>query len=306
MRSAERRAGPGAAAVLWTALGGLALAAPAGAAEAACPTGRAALQAMLSSEYAFAARAQTSVPGAFLEFLADDSLVLNPAPQPGRAVYQAAKNSADRLEWYPSIGAISSSADLGFTSGPWVYTAAPSGKQYHGHFLTVWRRDAECRWRVEFDGGTSHAAPSSAESKLRSEHTPFRTIAEPPPALVARDGAGQALGDFQSTVQRDGFASALRTYGRRADFRFYTDGQNPIDGVAAASSYLIAHAIAGAWKEDARGRSTDSTLVYSVGELTDNSHQSTHAYVQIWQYDPKAMNWRLRVLLVNPLPRTHQ
>ncbi|MGO8830448.1 MAG: hypothetical protein ACLQT5_14485 [Steroidobacteraceae bacterium] len=306
MRSPERRAWPGGAAVLWTALGGLALGAAAGAAEAACPTGRAALQAMLASEYAFAEQAQTSVSGAFLAFLADDSLVLNPAPQPGRAVYQAAKNSADRLEWYPSIGDISSSADLGFTSGPWVYTAVPSGKQYYGHFLTVWKRSAECRWRVEFDGGTSHAAPSSVESKLLPEHAPFRTIAGPPPVLVARDGLGQALSDFQSAVQRDGLASALSTYGHRADFRFYTDGQTPIDGVAAARSYLNAHAVAGAWKEAAHGRSADSTLMYSVGEFTDSSDQSTHAYVQIWQYDPKATNWGLRVLLLNPLPRTHQ
>jgi len=306
MRCTETHAWPGSGAVLWMALGGLALGAAAGAAEAACPTGRAALQAMLASEYAFAEKAQASVSGAFLAFLADDSLVLNPAPQPGRAVYQAAKNSADRLEWFPSIGDISSSADLGFTSGPWVYTAAPGGKQYHGHFLTVWRRGAECRWRVEFDGGTSHAAPSSVERKLRPAEAPFTAADSPSPTALSHDAAGQALSDFESTVQRDGFASALRAYGRRADFRFYTDGQTPIDGVTAASSYFNAHAIAGAWKEAARGRSADSTLVYSVGELTDSSDQSTHAYAQIWQYDPKATNWGLRVLLVNPLPRTHQ
>jgi hypothetical protein len=39
-----------------------------------------------------------------------------------------------------------------------------------------------------------------------------------------------------------------------------------------------------------------------VGEVTDRNKRSTHAYVQIWQYDPKVANWGLRVLLVNPLP----
>jgi hypothetical protein len=52
----------------------------------------------------------------------------------------------------------------------------------------------------------------------------------------------------------------------------------------------------------ARGRSADSTLLYSVGEVTDRNKRSTHAYVQIWQYDPKVAIWGLRVLLVNPLP----
>jgi hypothetical protein len=39
-----------------------------------------------------------------------------------------------------------------------------------------------------------------------------------------------------------------------------------------------------------------------VGVLTGRNEHSTHAYVQIWQYDPKVANWGLRVLLVNPLP----
>ncbi len=147
-------------------------------------------------------------------------------------------------------------------SGPWVYTVAQSGKQYHAHFLTVCKRDAQCRWRVQFDGGTAHAAPSSVEPQLLPAQAPFT----------------------------------------EAD----ADDHTPIGGVAAAGAYLDAHAMAVDWKEAARGRSADSTLVYCVGELAGNSHQSTHAYVQIWQYDPKAANWRLRVLLINPLPRTNQ
>ncbi len=149
----------------------------------------------------------------------------------------------------------------------------------------------------------SEYAFAEKEPKLLPDQAPFKAIAPPPPALVARDAAGQALSGFQNSVQRDGFASALRTYGRTDDFRFYTDELGPIEGVAAASAYLDAHAMAGAWKEAARGRSADSTLVYCVGELSDSSRQSTHAYVQIWQYDPKAANWGLRILLVNPLPR---
>ncbi len=102
MRSPETQAWSGGAAVLWTALAGLALAAAAGAAESVCPTGRAALQAMLSSEYAFAGKAQTSVSSAFLAFLADDSLVLNPAPQPsglsGRQEQCISRALLDRLE----------------------------------------------------------------------------------------------------------------------------------------------------------------------------------------------------------------
>jgi len=269
---------------------------------AGCATMRAAFKAMLESEYAFGQKAQTSVNGAFLEYLADDSWVLNPGPVPGRPIYQSAKENKNTLEWYPATGDIAPSGDLGFTAGPWVYTINDSGKQFHGHFLTVWRRDARCQWHIEFDGGISHAAPRSAEPKLLPNQAPISATQKPPVTLVAQDAAGHAAIDFQDTARRDGFGAALRTYGRDVDFVFFTDEQSPIGGAGAASIYLDDHPVAGAWKEVTRGRSADSALMYTVGELTDGNQRSTHAYVQIWQYDSKVANWGLRVLLVNPLP----
>ncbi len=267
-----------------------------------CTTMRGALKAMLETEYAFSQKAQTSVPGAFLEYLAENSWVLNPAPAPGRPIYQAAKESKNTLEWYPAVGDIAPSGDLGFTAGPWVYTNTGSGKKAYGHFLTIWMRDATCQWRVQIDGGISHAMPKIAEPKLLPGQAPMSAPEQPPADLVAQDAARHAASDFQDTARRDGVAAALRTYGRDVDFVFFTDQQLPIGGAGAAGQYLSDHPLKGAWKELARGRSTDASLMYSVGELTDGSKRSTHAYVQIWQYDPKVANWGLRVLLVNPLP----
>jgi hypothetical protein len=120
--------------------------------------------------------------------------------------------------------------------------------------------------------------------------------------LVAADAVGRAMSDFQDTAVQDGFAAGLRTFARTADFRFYTDGESPM-GVSPANRYLIARAVVGAWKEDARGRSADSSFAYSVGELLNGQQRSSHAYLQIWQYDPRVASWGLRVLLINPLGR---
>jgi ketosteroid isomerase-like protein len=267
-----------------------------------CETLRSALKAMLETEYAFGQKAQASVAGAFLEYLAEDSWVLNPAPAPGRPIYQGAKESKNTLEWYPTVGDVAPSGDLGFTAGPWVYTNADSGKKAYGHFLTIWKRDAACQWHAEFDGGISHAMPQVDEAKLLPDQAPVSATEHPPANLVAHDAAGHAASDFQDTARRDGIAAALRTYGRDVDFVFFTDEQLPIDGAAAASQYLSDHPLKGVWKEVARGRSADASLMYSVGELTNSGQRSTHAYVQIWQYAPKVANWGLRVLLINPLP----
>jgi hypothetical protein len=190
------------------------------------------------------------------------------------------------------------SGDLAFTTGPWIYSRA--GAQIHGHFLTIWKRDATCRWRVEFDGGVSHAAAANVESKLVPDEASYAKRDAPRAKLIAEDAVSRAISDFQDTTRQDGFPAGLRTYARTADFRFYTDGEVPI-GVSAANRYLIAHTVVGAWKEDARGRSADTTLAYSVGELRDAQQRSSHAYVQIWQYDPRVASWGLRVLLINPL-----
>ena len=265
-----------------------------------CTTDTAALRSLLETEYAFSQRARSSIRAAFLEYLAEGSLVLHPAPTPGREFYSAAQDSSDQLEWYPAKADLAGSGDLGFTVGPWVYTRAAGG-QIHGHFLTIWRRDAACRWRVEFDGGISHGAPASAEPKLQPDQALHNIRDAPPPQLIGEHAASGAMSDSQNTARRDGFAACLRTYARTADFLFYTDGEAPM-GLAAAIHYLSGRRVgSGDWTENADGRSADSSLAYAVGVLGDSKEPRTHAYAQIWQYEPRVANWGLRVLLLNPL-----
>jgi ketosteroid isomerase-like protein len=264
----------------------------------ACDTETAALRSLLETEYAFCQEAQTSVRAAFLDYLAEDSLLLEPAPVPGRAFYAAAKDDPGSLEWYPAGADTAESGDLGFTTGPWIYSRG--GAQIHGHYLTIWKRDATCRWWIAFDGGVSHAAAANVEPKLVPDAVSAAKRNAPPAKLVAEDAVSRAISDFEDTSRQDGFAAGLRTYARTLDFRLYTDGEAPM-GVSAANRYLTAHTVVGTYQEDARGRSADSTLAYSVGELRDAQQRSRHAYAQIWQFDPRVANWGLRVLLINPL-----
>jgi ketosteroid isomerase-like protein len=269
-------------------------------AAAHCASGTLALRGMVEAEYAFADKARASVRGAFLDTLAEDSWVLQPRPERGRAVYMAAKESTAQLEWYPALAGIAASGDMGFSTGPWVYTAT-NGAKVTGHFLTVWRRDAACRWSVVLDGGIANDAAANGEPKLAPDQVSYTPSAPPPERLIADDAPGHAVGDFQAGAEKAGFAGALRTYARIVDFLFYTDDR-PKMGVAAASDYLVTHPVSGAFKEVARGKAADSTLLYTVGELADSHGQSTHSYVQIWQYDPRVANWGLRILLIDAIP----
>jgi hypothetical protein len=251
---------------------------------------------MVQTEYAFGERAQASVRDAFLEYLAADSLVLDIAPTPGRAFYESAKPDSNKLEWYPAAAA--ADGDLGFTTGPWIYTGA-DGKHAYGHFVTVWKRDPQCRWRAEFDGGISHGAPTQPEPKLLRTALPPAMARPPPQMLVAADAIGRTMGDFQRTAQQDGLGAGLRTYARDGDFRFYIEGTPPMSA-GAASDLLKDGFLVGSWSENVRGRSADGSLAYSVGEFSDAKKGGRHSYAQIWQYDPKVANWGLRLFLQSP------
>jgi hypothetical protein len=264
-----------------------------------CTVGADALRDLLDAEYAFATRAHTSIRTAFLEYLAEDSLVLQPAPAAGRAFYLSTEDSLDTLEWYPALADLSGSGDLGFTAGPWIYTRT-AGDMSHGHFLTIWKRDAACRWQIECDAGVSHAAPTSAEPKLTPDQASYTPRSAPLQSLIADHALERAMQDFQNTARQDGIAPALRTYARTADFRLCVDGEVPME-LAAANRYFFDRALPGTWTYDVRTSSADVSLAYSVGVLGGTNRRGSHAYVQIWQYSPKVANWGLRLLLINLL-----
>jgi hypothetical protein len=218
---------------------------------------------------------------------------------PGRSFKAAGRENCDKVDWYPVVADLAVSGDLGFTAGPWACSLAGAGERIQCHYLTVWKRDEGCGWRMQFDTGVSNFAAAEAEPRLLSGGAPLGQI-RPPPQPAADAAVSQAITDFQSTAGQDGIAAGLRTYARTLDFRFYTDHQTPM-GLADANQYFTDHPILGTCEEQSRIRSADSSLAYCGGVFTDVKRRSGHAYSQIWQYEPRVANWGLRVLLINSL-----
>ncbi|MEP6883961.1 MAG: hypothetical protein ABJC66_04345 [Gammaproteobacteria bacterium] len=218
------------------------------------------------------------------------------ADVPGRSFTAAAVDHCDKIEWYPTAADLALSDDLGFTTGPWSCTLAGGGGQIHGHFLTIWNRGAGCGWQVQFDHGVSHSEPANLEPKLVVDSAP----SAPPPDLVADDAVRQTIADFQGTIAEDGLAAGLRTYARTRDFCFYTDREPPM-AMADANVYFTHYPHLGVCREDSRVLSADGSLAYCAGKFTDLKQGISHAYAQVWQYEPRVANWGLRVLLINAL-----
>ena len=113
---------------------------------------------VVAAERAFAADATArGARAAFLEVLADDSVVLSPGPRSGRAVWEARADLAGKLEWAPAVAEVAAAGDLAYTSGPWRFTPKDADKpSAWGEFLTIWRKQADGHWKVLLDHGIGH------------------------------------------------------------------------------------------------------------------------------------------------------
>lgn len=79
-----------------------------------------------------------------------------------RATMREALPAGSHLRWAPLASGLAPAGDLGFTVGRYQYFApgATATPESTGAYGTVWRRGADGRWRVLFDGGDPEAATS--------------------------------------------------------------------------------------------------------------------------------------------------
>ncbi len=119
---------------------------------------------LVNSELAFSkASVDKGMREAFLEFLAERSIVFRPQPTDGRLFYSDVRDTAV-LSWYPVAADISRTADLGYTTGPYEYRPIKSGEARnvdHGYYVSVWRKQKDGSWKVVLDIGNPNPPPKS-------------------------------------------------------------------------------------------------------------------------------------------------
>ena len=118
------------------------------------------LREIMATDVAFSDSAATSVAAAFGAFAADDAAK---SGKESAFVYGKAAITQlydppppNGLKWDPEIGTASRSGDFGFTvgsAGARVVdpSAPPQNPATAGHYFTIWRRDANGRWRWVID-----------------------------------------------------------------------------------------------------------------------------------------------------------
>ena len=254
--------------------------------------------AALEARFAAASR-ERGARAAFLEFLHDESIVLQPGPTWGRAAWTVNEDPPGTLDWQPDRAQISADGDLGFASGPWVIEPRdPEGRRVEGRYVTVWRKVAGS-WRVWFDGGFGRKPEGAWEARSKDPVLgPFackRGTLLPPGELQLLDLAISGIPGGESHQKRilaqlDGAAVLFH--------------RPSVEGTGDAAAREVALAALPAtlqyWPMGA-GIASSGDLGYSYGlSAPDPSASADASYVHIWCHH--ADGWRLALQLRTLLP----
>ena len=217
-RSAIRVLG---AAVAAAVLGGALSSAPAGAAD------KATAQTLVDRETAFAqAAVDHGTRAAFLEYLAESSVIMAPGPLPGRATTAGDPPPGGPLRWRADLATMSRFGDFGWASGPftsWAHSTNDRPEQ-SGHYFTVWWIEDGGNWRVILDAGVPYPV---AETDLAHHLEVTPRLRNPRGTNSDKDCAL----DFAAEWRGKGRVKALKSY-LASDARLLYAGIPPRDGKA--------------------------------------------------------------------------
>lgn len=137
-----------------------------------------AVRAIVEQERAFsAASVAKSTRDAFMEFLADDSLLFRPGPVPGKMFIRNRPAPPGKLVWAPTFADVASSEDIGYTTGPYEFRKAEMTEtpQSWGHYVSIWRKQRDGSWKVEVELAVSHEKFPTAVADVKDVATPPAT-----------------------------------------------------------------------------------------------------------------------------------
>jgi ketosteroid isomerase-like protein len=166
------------------------------------------LSALVEAERTFAeAAAEYGIRDGFLQFLANDSVIFDPAPTNGKKLYAAYDDKGKRLIWQPIFAAISRAGDLGLTTGPWEFKKVGNGDTpvAFGQFVSIWKKQRDNSWKVAVDLGIDNPQPNDPPGEVQLLPAESGELG----GDVARRSLEQALKSFADEAKTDSGAAVI-------------------------------------------------------------------------------------------------
>jgi len=130
------------------------------------------LQSMIDAENAFAKFSkEKNMRDAFLANLSDSTILYSKdGPIKGKQTWIDAQPNNNLLFWWPVFVGISSSNDMGFSTGPWQWSETKESQPVaHGYYVTVWEKVGG-EWKMATDIGSPMPAADASAAALHSSN----------------------------------------------------------------------------------------------------------------------------------------
>jgi ketosteroid isomerase-like protein len=268
-----------------------------------------ALSSLVEAERAFA---RTSVArgtrAAFLENLADDSVLFHPRPVNGKSWWTAQTPRPGVLTWQPIFADVSRASDLGYTTGPWEFRAKSLDDKpvAFGNYVTIWKRQTDGVWKVALDLGTSNKQPPTLAPELRlpRDYPTDRNAKSEIDVEEARSQLLKAESDFLKLLTAKKTVDTYLSY--LADgARLFRMNEFPVVGKEGMRAALTAQAVMLTWQATKAEVSLSGDLGYTYGTYQlkatgDGQPTENGNYMRIWK--KQNGKWRVVLDLLNPIP----
>ena len=259
-----------------------------------------ALQSLVDTERKFARTSEEQgTRPAFLAFIAEDGILFRPTATNGKKWMQQnplpPSDKRPLLAWQPAFADIALAGDMGYTFGPWEYKedikdAKPVA---YGHFVTVWKRQADGSWKFVIDHGVSHPQPEDPIPPLQlpADYKEKPWKASKPDIEAIRRGLLDRDRQFSDALSKQGSLKTFLAYSTTS-VRLFRNGKYPFtgaDGVTQALAPRSSNSVAMSWEPGGGDVSQSEDLGYTYGTYNvTNAVEPQKAvergnYMRIWK-----------------------
>jgi ketosteroid isomerase-like protein len=265
---------------------------------------------LVEAERAFAAASVAKgTRDAFLENLADDSVLFHPGPVDGKKWWREQPVRPGVLTWQPIFASVSRAGDLGYTTGPWEFREKSLDDKpvASGYFVSIWKRQAGGVWKVVLDLGTRNPQPQTPAPVLQVPRDyPVNTKSKPKVDVeAARSTLIKTEDDFSKLLAGKNTVDSFLSY-LADDVRLYRTNAFPVIGKEASGVALAAKPGQLTWQNVKTDVSTSGDLGYTYGAYEfkasgDSKTTESGNYMRIWKKQANG-KWRVVLDLLNPIP----
>jgi len=271
------------------------------------------LMSLVESERAFSRTSvERGIRASFMMFFTDGAMVFRPHPVKYKEAMKnvpALKNPLEvTLTWEPVWADVSSGGDLGYTTGPSVWTDHSPAKRptYYGFYFSFWKKQPTGEWKVVFDVGTELPGPYDGPKTLRSpDPVRHNGVVKKLGAEEQRSSLLDAERRFLELARKDGVQKALGGVLNK-EARIYRQKVQPIVGIDPIQAYFSNKPYLSTWEPLEGCVAESGDLGYSYGSYTVRNgnkpgDDEKGYYLHAWRRDA-SNRWKLVAEVTSPLP----